>query len=189
MFRKISISCLALLLVVLVATGGTSASDKSKGAFKQKKVHLQNQAVSLIGTNLGNTNGYGGVKVYDFDEGRVIVYGAVFDCSVVIDTDFVAAGSGLDMACGTSVAGVTTGVTAFTSVQADIIPNVNVDPFTNTTTRFSTALAASAQFDGTTTAKDIYVNLLVDSGDIATNVTAYVTGDLWITYSPLGDFE
>ena len=174
-----------------VATGVTSTVTEvltgTEAAF-QSTITLTAMPVSISGNSASPTNGFGGTKIYDMPEGRILVHGATWSGSMLIATNFVPAESGAHMAFGTVVATASTGTIYLTSTQVDIIPNINVDPYTNSVVQFSSALATGAQFDGTATAKDIYANVMINEDDIATNATAYVSGTLKITWSNLGDY-
>jgi hypothetical protein len=56
-------------------------------------------------------------------------------------------------------------------------------------TAVSAALGASAQFDGTTTAKDVYLNTaFATTADVDGNATQTISGTVVITWVQLGDY-
>jgi len=130
-----------------------------------------------------DTNSVGGVKVYDFPEGRILVLGVtVADMTVTpVDGGGFGVTDGGDFSLGTALA---TG-TNLASTGADLCPSTSIDAVTNIT---DSALAASAQFDGTATAKDAYVNFLVDANDITNNAALTFDATVTITWMKLGDY-
>ncbi len=135
---------------------------------------------------------YGGVKIYDFPAGAIITLGAVIDAAVTLGatgtiTDTWAGG----VALGTATA--TTGAT-LTSTEADILPEVDVAAATAKVAVIdavpvATALTESGArwFDGTATAKDCYLNLVVDDSATHTAGTGTITGTVTLTWINLGD--
>ena len=76
--------------------------------------------------------------------------------------------------------------------MADLLPST---AFTSSTvinvagTAVSAALAASAQFDGTTTAKDVYLNTAyATTTDVDADATQTISGTVNITWVQLGDY-
>ena len=125
----------------------------------------------------------GGVKIYDFTAGRILVLGVTVDSiAITIDTNAIDAADGGDWAFGTAVPGAD-GVLDGTAV--DFCPATSVDAITNVV---SAALAASAQFDGTTTAKDLYFNMLIDDADVSATHTNLINGTATIQWINLGDY-
>ena len=129
------------------------------------------------------TNSVGGVKVYDFPEGRILVLGVTVDNMTVTPVDGAGFGvtDGGDFSLGTALA---TG-TNLASTGADLCPSTSIDAVTNIT---DSALASSAQFDGTATAKDVYVNFLVDADDITNSAALTFDATVTITWLKLGDY-
>ena len=184
----IALAMLAVALFVQHTPAAVKSSSKIKNAYQRRELTLKDELVGLTTGGTG-TNGFGGVKIFDFDEGRVLIHGVVTDLTVEFATNKVADTGGINLALGTATAIVTTGAIAHTSTRADLTANIEVDPWVSTLTNsFQGELAASAQFDGTTTAKDMYLNLLVDSGDITGTPTGTVNGTIIVTYSILGDY-
>lgn len=128
------------------------------------------------------TNGYGGTKIWDFPEGRVLLHGCVMDLNVTVDAANLDAADSGDVSVGSAV--VTDGdLTDATDI--DFCAAVNLDPITNAA---HSALASAAQFDGTATAKDMYLNMNISSNDISTTSTNTVSGTVTFTWSFLGDY-
>jgi len=165
-----------------VKNGATvAASDLSR--FVNKTVLTLDDTPILTVEGGTGTNGFGSVKLYDFPEGRILVLGCqVQDFTMTVDTNVLDVADGGDYGLGTTAA-VAAGGLAGTEV--DLCPSTSIDPLTNIV---SAALAASAQFDGTTTAKDMYVNIEVDDADIASACTNTVDATIEIYWLNLGDY-
>jgi hypothetical protein len=136
---------------------------------------------------------YGGVgKIYDFPEGLLKFDGAVISGSITLGTtgtitDTWAGG----IALGTAAA--TTGAT-LTGTEADLMPEVNVAAATAKVAAVPAVSVAAALtesgsrwLDGTTTAKDMYLNLVVDDHASHTAGTGTFTGTVQFMWSIIGD--
>lgn len=135
---------------------------------------------------------YGGVKVYDFPAGLICTLGAVIDGSVTLGTtgtitDTWAGG----VALGTVTA--TTGAT-LTGTEANIMPEVDVAAATSKVASVdavsvATALTESGArwLDGTSTAIDMFLNLVVDDEATHTAGTGSFTGTITFIWANLGD--
>lgn len=133
---------------------------------------------------------YGGVKVYDFPEGMICTYGAVIDGSLTGYASLIDTFDG-DVALGTATA--TTGST-LTGTEADILQSVAltqaVAEVANCDAQsVATALTESGArwHDGTATAKDMYLNFVIDDNAAHGAGTATFTGTISFLWSVLGD--
>lgn len=136
---------------------------------------------------------YGGTgKLYDFPEGLLCTLGAVIDGSVTLGTTGTIINTWAGgVALGTATA--TTGST-LTGTEADIMPEVDVAAATAKVAvvdavSVATALTESGArwFDGTATAKDLFLNLVVDDDASHTSGTGTFTGTVTVTWINLGD--
>ena len=163
----------------VVSTATIASSDV--GNLRQTTITIDDLAVPIV-YNGPTTNHTGGTKVYVFPEGRILVHGVTVDSFTVATNPALTAAEGGDYSMGTVQATLDT----LASTEVDLCPATSIDPITNIT---SSALAASAQFDGTATAKDVYVNMLIDTGDLTAATTAIVdSATIKITWSQLGDY-
>lgn len=133
---------------------------------------------------------YGGVKVYDFPAGLIVIEGAVVTGSLtgyasLIDT--FAGGAAL----GTATA--TTGAT-LTGTEANIMPEVDVaaavaEVATIDAVSVATALTESGArwFDGTATAVDMYLNFVIDDNAAHGAGTATFTGTIDFQWRLIAD--
>lgn len=141
---------------------------------------------------------YTGVKIYDFPEGLILTLGGV------IDGDFTAGITGTvidnfdgDTAVGTVTA--TTGAT-LTSTESDIIPSTTMSagasdkigvvaaPDAGSLLPTIVTESGAGWFDGTATAKDAYLNFVIDDDATHDNgSTATFTGTVTLLWANLGD--
>lgn len=169
-----------------VASNGAVATETGNGPVRKTSLALTDVSVTV-----GNTTGvsFGGTKIYDFPQGRILVLGSVlegvtFDLTDAGNVTPIDAADGGDIAVGTTVAGDGT----LTGTDVDLIPSTSIDPISSGVT--GAALAASAQFDGTTTAVDAYFNVLIDDADVGDGASdvVLVSGTLTLHWCLLGDY-
>lgn len=162
-----------------------TASESGLGSAHTTVLTFNNVVFTVDPEGSGaNTNAWGSVKVYDFPEGRILIEGVtVSNLFIVPQTNVIPLAAGGDYAFGTAAA--TTN--ALSGTMVDLCASVSVDPITN---KASGALAASAQFDGTSTAKDMYFNLAVDQDDtiLVTAGTNTMSGVATVNWKWLGDY-
>lgn len=167
-----------------VGSAGTGVTSTEYGDAIFHQTVLTGSDVTVVMAEGGEgTNGVGSVKIYDFPAGRILVLGVTVDSlTLSVDTNALDAADGGDFSFGTAAAG---GASGLSSTEVDICPSTSFDPVTNVV---SSALASSAQFDGTTTAKDVYLNLEIDDGDIAADCTNTVNFVVRMSWIQLGDY-
>ena len=153
--------------------------------YIQTTLTLDNVAQTVV-----NGTEYQGTKIYDFPECRMYVVGAVATLqqktTSALASTLNASSTGA-IGLGTATASATT---LATSMQ-DIIPTT---AFTSSATvnvagtAVSAVLAAAAFFDGTGTAKDLYLNTAyATTGDVDADATQTISGTVVITWQNLGD--
>jgi hypothetical protein len=131
---------------------------------------------------------YGGVKLYDFPAGLLVTYGAVIDGAITGYASLIDTFDG-DVALGTATA--TTGAT-LVSTEADIMPSVALTQAVDEVAvcdavSVATALTESGArwFDGRSTAKDLFLNFVIDDNAAHGAGTATFTGTVTILWSLL----
>lgn len=133
---------------------------------------------------------YQGTKIYDFPQGRIFVLGVTATLqqktTSALATTINASSTGA-IALGTATASATT----LSSTMVDLLPST---AFTSSATinvagtAVTAALAAAAQFDGTSTAKDVFLNTAyATTTDVDGNGTQTISGTVVITWVQLGD--
>lgn len=166
-----------------------SVVEKGDGVFHQTEITLASTPVSVVSVTTGN--GVGGTKVYDLPEGHINVLGCVGDLSLAVETQ-------ADFTDGTPEGDV--GIGSAAPANADALGTDATDDDYGTATAFTMASyaatvdvppdSAAAKFDGTSTPKDVYVNVLVDAADIDDDTTTnvLVSGTIKLTWINLGDY-
>lgn len=147
--------------------------------------------LSLTATpvTVANTTGssFGGVKLYDFPAGRILILGVTADLSMDWSaSDIVATGSG-DFSMGTTI----TADATLDGTDVNLLPSTGMtDPFVGGVGAAKGALAASAHFDGTATAISANLNMIIDDADVenATSDVVLVSGTVKLTWINLGDY-
>ena len=133
---------------------------------------------------------YGGVQVYDFPVGLLMTLGAVIDGSLTGYASLIDTFDG-DVALGTATA--TTGTT-LTGTEADILQSTALTQAVGEVANCDAVSAATALtesgarwLDGTATAKDAFLNFVIDDNAAHGAGTATFTGTVTITWINLGD--
>jgi len=138
---------------------------------------------------VGNTTGasFGGLKLFTFPEGRLLIMGCTANLSFVwTGEDIDAAGSG-DFSLGTTISSDAT----LAGTDVDLLPSsAMLDPFVLGVGTGSGALVASAQLDGTSAAKTLNLNIIIDDADVsdAASDVVLVSGTVTVTWVHLGDY-
>jgi hypothetical protein len=163
-----------------------SAVEKGDSLVHQTVITCTDLPVTI--TDDANVAQYGGVKVYDFPLGLLNTLAAVVSGVLTAGvTGTIIDNWDGDVALGTATA--TTGNT-LTGTEADIMPSVAVSAGASdkdgvvAAVSVATALTESGArwLDGTGTAKDLYLNFLIDDDVSHTAGTATFTGTITITW-------
>jgi hypothetical protein len=173
---------------------GTGATVAAKGSAADGwGIHQTTVTFAMTGANdidVADGDKTTGVKVYDFPAGRILILGATINALVTTNNAFNANPNdvyyvGVGTADGTQAADAD-----LTNTEQDIIPKTTLDSVGNTDLDLDwhAALAASAQFDGTSTAVDLYVNVAVPAASNSKASTHAVTGTMTVTWINLGDY-
>jgi hypothetical protein len=147
--------------------------------------------LSAVGVSVTDALAYGGTKLYDFPEGRILILGVTSSLQWAVTSDRTATinnNASLTWGLGSATASNAT----LATTMVDLIPKTTKVLAAATTalnTISTAALAASAQFDGTGTAMDAYLNAAFETGgDIDADGTLTATGTIRITWINLGDY-
>ncbi len=171
---------------VPLALGATAVAVEAGSAL----VHRTTISLAALAVTMRDTEQGGGVKIYDFPEGRILVLGAVGSIAVTT-TSVLASTLKASKVCNWGVGSTTQANATVATTEQDII---NVAAFTSSAT-INVASATSngkgvlAAIDGTGTATDVYLNLAVALlTDIDANATVTVDGTITLTWINLGDY-
>lgn len=169
-----------------VVTGLTAIDNTRDGVLHQTVFTLSGVAQAVV-----NGTEYQGTKLFTFPEGRVHVLGVT---AKLTQTTTSAVASTLNASSTGAVAlgTVTASNVSLTSTMVDLAPST---AFTSSATinvagtAVGFALAASAQFDGTTTAKEMYLNsAFATTTDVDADATMTWSGTITLTWHFLGDY-
>lgn len=172
-----------------VAQNTITAVEKGVGLIHQTVLTMTNTPVAVSDTHVG-----GGVKIYTFPKGRIIVIG-VTGSSAITTTSTISSTLNSGVTCNWGLGSVITTTQdsgTLATTQQDLLPTTAITSSTtiNVAAAASTgALASSAQFDGTSTASVINWNIGVASAtDIDADATITVVGLLTVTWIWLGTY-
>lgn len=189
------------IIQALADEGATDAAGAKAGSTvtadeNQPVIHTTVLTCTATPVSIADDAGvaqYGGTgKLYDFPAGLICVLGAVVDGSVTLGTTGTIINTWAGgIALGTAAA--TTGAT-LTGTEADIMPEVDVAAATAKVAVVDAVSVAAVLtesgarwLDGTATAKDLYLNLVVDDDATHTAGTGTFTGTVTFHWINLGD--
>lgn len=156
------------------------------GPFVKTTLTLNNVAQTV-------TNGteYQGTKIFDLPAGRLLVLGVTATLQQKT-TSAIASTINSGVTGAIALGTATASNVSLTGTMVDLLPST---AFTSSTTinvagsAVSAALAASAHFDGTSTAKDVYLNTAyATTTDVDGNGTQTISGTVVLVYCNLGDY-
>lgn len=169
-------------------TGILAEENGIAGAIQQTVIKFTNAPVTVANTTGAS---FGSQKIYDFPLGRILIIGGrMYPFTLTwTDTDIAAAGSG-DISLGTTA----TADATLNSTDVDIMASTALlDPFVLGVGGVGAAglggtLVNNTFFDGTATAKDLYINLIIDDADVADEASDIVllNGNINISWINLG---
>lgn len=167
---------------------GVTASELGDGAIHKTTLTFTNTPCPLV--DEAGVVAYCGLKVYDMPEGNIRFLGASTD----IDLTLSAAGVNADWDGDIGIGSVTASNNAtLSSTEQNIVPTTATPQAASSATTAdaqSTATEATTTLDGTATAVDVYLNLLVDDADhdvTTTPTNLIVNGTLTLVWSSTGD--
>ena len=169
--------------------GTAVVEERGDGILHKTVIRLASMPITVVSVTTGA--GVGGTKIYDFPDGQINMLGCIADLSCVI-----AAGDQADFTDATPEGDIGIGTVAPANADA-LGTDATDDDFATAVALTMAAYSSSSQLvsepallmDGTSTAKDLVVNLLIDAGDIDDDVTStvYVSGVVVVHWMNLGD--
>lgn len=173
------------------AKAGSTVTETTLVDGPVRKVKLTCAATPIVFADDAGVAQYGGVKVYDFPAGLLLFFGAVIDGSLTLtEAAWIDTFDG-DVALGTVTA--TTGAT-LVSTEADLMISnaltqavgqvANCDAQSSAT---QVAESAALWADGTATAKDMYLNYVIDDNAAHAAGNGTFTGTIEFAYMIIGD--
>ena len=188
------------LSVAALTTTGVPATSSGVGASNHATVVATEQGNAVIHRTVLTLTATpvtvreiqqgGGIKVYTFPEGRILLLGATG--TIIPTTTSAPAGTLHASVTGNWGVGTVTQASAtLATTEQDIL---QVAAFTSSATinvagSAVAAVGVLAPFDGTSTPIAAFLNLAVaGAGDIDANATVIVTGSITIAWMSLGDY-
>lgn len=177
-------------------SGTGSASDTSITAYEYgdiaKRTVLECNNLPITISDDAGVAQYGGAKVYDFPDGMIIFKGSQISGRLtggVTGTIIETFAGGVSLGTATATTGST-----LTGTEADLMPEVDVAAATASVATIDAVSVATALTesgarwsDGTATAKDMYLNFVIDDDASHTAGTASFTGTIVFHWEHLGD--
>ncbi len=169
------------------ALTGVAVTESGVGPFKKTVITFTNHALAMV--DAAGVVAYAGRKVYDFPAGSIKIFGAVLDLDLTKSSAGVIAAWDGDISVGTVTA---SNNATLSTTEQDIVPTTATpQAVAGVTTGNARNAADITPFDGTTTAVDVYVNILVDDADhdvTTTPCNLILNGTLTIHWANLGDY-
>lgn len=169
-----------------VAGLGVTATEYGEGTIHRTRINLVTVTVPLV--DEAGVVAYGSLKIYDFPEGAILLLGAITDLDVTKSSAGVSDTWDGDIALGSVAAANDADLTG---TEADIMAKSATPQATAGATTANSANAALTLLDGTTAAKDCFVNLLVDDADhdvTGTPCNLVLNGTITLVWIKLGDY-
>lgn len=164
---------------------GVAVTETVIGPYHHTKFTFTNCAVALA--DEAGVVAYGGLKIYDFPQGVILTLGGCADLALTKSSAGVNADWDGDIGLGTTAAGNNN---ALATTEQNIIPTTATPQASSGATTGDMESAAAAWIDGSATAADVYLNILVDDTDHDVTGTAcniIVNGTLHLVWVNLGD--
>lgn len=153
-------------------------------------IHQTVLTLAALPQAIADANSWMGTEIYDFPEGRLSILGctaAIAPTTTSAIATTIKSGVGGVVGLGT----VAASKIAIDTTSVDLLPStvtVNGTVINVAAAAVKAALAAAAQFDGTTTAKKMFLNSSVAAVDIDGDGTLTWSGTITITWINLGDY-
>lgn len=167
---------------------GVAATEYGNGVIHKTVLTLTDHAISL--TDETSTIAYGGSKIYDLPEGAVLMLGALSDLAVTKSSAGVDDDWDGDFALGTAAAD---NDATLDGTEDDILPSTATPQASSgaTTANGQSTGSEIAVHDGTSSADDVYLNVLVDDTDHNVDGTAcdlIFNGTITLYWINLGNY-
>lgn len=165
--------------------GAVSAQELGDGVIHQTVLTVSGLQQSIL-----DATSWKGTKIYGFPAGRLHVLGVVATLAPTTKTAIattIKSGVAGHLGLGTTAASKI----AIDTTMVDLLPDtatVNSTTINVPAAAVNAALAAAAVFDGTSAAKDVYLNASVAAADIDGNGVLEWNGVIRLTWINLGDY-
>lgn len=172
------------------AVNGTGVSVKEYGFGNYRTTVFTLSGVKMALTDVASTVAYTSQKIYDFPVGHIYIQSAVADLTLTADAAGVNNDWDGDFGLGTAAAA---GDATLTLTEDDILPTTAVAAGTSDKIGVAKGVSTANEhvvFDGSSTAKDLYLNVLVDDGDqdvTGTPTNLIAAGTITLNWIFMGD--
>ena len=164
------------------AVAGTNVTAIESGAGALHKTVFNLAATPVTMTDEPGVILHGGVKIYDFAAGCILILGATSDIVATGGGNVDAAAAG-DFSAGSVIA---SNNNTLTSTEATVIPSTAYT-LSSSTGDLNGQSTGVTYIDGTGTDVDLYFNVLVDDSD-HTGGTITLTGTITLIWLNLGTY-
>lgn len=168
------------------AGAGTGVTVEHAQGFTKTVLTFKNTPLPLIDT--AATVARCALKIFDFPEGSIVIQGASANLVLTKSAAGVNADWDGDFALGTVAAAADA---TLTSTEANVIPSTATPQAVAGVSSAKGRSTAALLLDGTTTAVDLYLNVLVDDADqdVTTTPTNLIAnGTITVLWSNMGDY-
>lgn len=162
--------------------GAAVAAVENVGLVHQTVLTLTALSVTMVdATTAGNQ---GGVKIYDFPEGNILILGATANLTTLAGVGGITDTAALVGSVGSTL--VDSANATLTTTEANIVPSMTgtLVGGAGTLKGVNTAVLF---LDGTGTPADAYLNLAVPDAGSSADDTVAVSGTITLTWINLGD--
>jgi hypothetical protein len=161
---------------------GVLASE-ANGAIHKTEFAFTGTLVAM--TDAGASGSSGSLKIFDLPEGNIVFLGGSTNLTVSRLGTAITATAAVVGALGTVAAAADA---TLTSTEADLLPSAAATLTAGAGTLKSKSLTAGiAVFDGTATAKDVFLNFAIPDAGSTGNDSLVVSGTVTLLWASLGD--
>lgn len=164
--------------------GATVTATETSGIVQKTVLTFTALPLTIRDTQQG-----GGVKIYDFPEGRIAFLGATGSIAMTT-TSVLASTLNTGVTCNWGVGTTTQANATLATTEQNIVQvaNITASATINVAGAASNSFGAATAIDGTGTAVDAYLNVAVAGAtDIDADATVTITGSVTIFWINLGD--
>lgn len=163
--------------------GSGIAVEEQIFVFNRTKFTLTNWVQTL--TDTGANGAHGGIKIYDFPEGLLLINGVVASATVVAGAGGVADGAVVLQALGTAVA-ATDNATLVGTGEGNILAS-NSTTLSSGAGTWGTQATGLVLNSGVNTPTDMYLNTVVADADVSAGDEIVYNGTIWVVWGIIGD--
>lgn len=169
-----------------IAGASLVAAETGNGVVQKTVLTLTDREITVT-----DALAYAGSQLYDFPAGRILILGVTSSLAFAVTSDRATTIND-DAAMDYALGSVTASSITLASTMVDLLPKQDYALTADAAAynaALGAALAASAQFDGTTTPVNLFLNVAFPTNtEIDADGTLTVTGTVTIHWINLGDY-